>query len=274
MENKIYQRNKVIVDIDRSISKLTKEREEILSHDIPNWDAFYKCDFSKDEPIDTMVKLVQTLQDNPFYEIIFCTSRSESVKEQTMRWLTDRFNPTFKLLMRGNEDERPAHIVKPELVIHSGIHVEEIAFALDDEDKVVQQWRRLGVQCLQVDYEFKPIKKKKKNPIGSEHDWAQFVRLGDMMGDGLHHEPDGKWITKEYNKLAEYLVPEIKDAKIKRNLLKKQSVNESMVKFLKDKKCTCGGRLVQKRSGARTAYCLSCDAKYTVRTRKKSDINN
>lgn len=33
----------------------------------------------------------------------------------------------------------------------------------------------------------------------------QLVKLGDMMGDGLHHEPDGKWIEKEYRKIAKQL---------------------------------------------------------------------
>ena len=25
---------------------------------------------------------------------------------------------------------------------------------------------------------------------GNEHLWRQFEKLGEMMGDGLHHEPD------------------------------------------------------------------------------------
>ena len=30
----------------------------------------------------------------------------------------------------------------------------------------------------------------------------QLIRLGDMIGDGLHLEPDGKWIEKEYRSVA------------------------------------------------------------------------
>lgn len=37
---------------------------------------------------------------------------------------------------------------------------------------------------------------------GNEHLWRQFEKLGEMMGDGLHHEADGKWISVEYKKLA------------------------------------------------------------------------
>ena len=47
----------------------------------------------------------------------------------------------------------------------------------------------------------------------NEHFWRRFCRLGEMMGDGLHYEPDGKWIAKEYRKLAKMLIPEMKTAK-------------------------------------------------------------
>ena len=43
---------------------------------------------------------------------------------------------------------------------------------------------------------------------GNEHLWRQFEKLGEMIGDGLHLEEDGKWISSEYNKLAKILCPE------------------------------------------------------------------
>lgn len=53
-----------------------------------------------------------------------------------------------------------------------------------------------------------PIAHPNKIERENEHEWRQFCRLGEMMGDGLHHEPDGKWIVKEYRKLAKILLPE------------------------------------------------------------------
>ena len=53
----------------------------------------------------------------------------------------------------------------------------------------------------------------------NEHLWRQFCRLGEMMGDGLHYEPDGKWIAKEYRQLAKILIPEMKEENsIRRNI--------------------------------------------------------
>lgn len=38
-----------------------------------------------------------------------------------------------------------------------------------------------------------------------DHFHRQLIKLGDMMGDGLHHEPDGKWIEKEYKQILKAL---------------------------------------------------------------------
>jgi len=48
--------------------------------------------------------------------------------------------------------------------------------------------------------------------------WRQFCKLGEMMGDGLHHEADGKWIAIEYKKLSRILIPEIRDVEKARRL--------------------------------------------------------
>ena len=37
----------------------------------------------------------------------------------------------------------------------------------------------------------------------------QLVNLGDMMGDGLHLEKDGRWITREYRRISKILFPEM-----------------------------------------------------------------
>lgn len=41
----------------------------------------------------------------------------------------------------------------------------------------------------------------------------RLIALGDMMDDGLHHEPKGKWIEKEYKKVHGILYPKIKTKK-------------------------------------------------------------
>lgn len=93
----------------------------------------------------------------------------------------------------------------------------------------------------------------------------RLVRLGDMMGDGLHLEPEGKWIEKEYKKTLKalgLLEP------IKRNS-NSEKINEFMVKRLKEVKCTCGSELVQSRSGSFIGKCVKCGKKFILGGRRK-----
>jgi hypothetical protein len=101
--------------------------------------------------------------------------------------------------------------------------------------------------------------------------WRQFCKLGEMIGDGLHYEPDGKWISQEYRKLAKILLPYTKEERQLKSTLKVDSINSQMKKLLEEKKCSCGGALRQSRSGAKVAYCQTCNARYKARVRKGSD---
>ena len=93
----------------------------------------------------------------------------------------------------------------------------------------------------------------------------QLVKLGDMMGDGLHHEPDGKWITKEYRKVARalgYGAPRASNA---------EAINKAMAEAVEITRCRkCGGQLKQTKSGSLRAACVQCDTKYQFKRSKAS----
>jgi len=101
----------------------------------------------------------------------------------------------------------------------------------------------------------------------NEFEWNQFCRLGEMMGDGLHHEPDGRWIAREYKRLAKILIPDIREAETLNRKVKNARVDEQMAEFLEDKSCSCGGKLKQSRSGSKVLYCQTCSLRYKVRTK-------
>lgn len=105
-----------------------------------------------------------------------------------------------------------------------------------------------------------------KNNSDNAHLWEQFCRLGEMIGDGLHYEKDGKWITKEYRKLAKILIPVSKEESALIRKLKNNKVNSQMATLLENKKCDCGGEIKQKRSGTKVAYCQKCNTRYVART--------
>ena len=87
----------------------------------------------------------------------------------------------------------------------------------------------------------------------------QLIKLGDMMGDGLHHEPGGKWIEREYRKVCKAL------GIIKSRPRRTNEINDRMAQRVADFSCgKCGGVLKQTRSGSKRAACQSCGAKWQL----------
>ncbi len=99
--------------------------------------------------------------------------------------------------------------------------------------------------------------------------WNRFIRLGDMMGDGLHHEPDGKWIERDYKRISRILIPEIKEADKQKRKNRAININKQIDALLQNKKCSCGGNLIQKRSGTKVVYCELCNSRYVAVAKKK-----
>jgi len=91
------------------------------------------------------------------------------------------------------------------------------------------------------------------------HLHSQLVKLGDMMGDGLHLEPGGKWINTEYRKILKSLgmLPPRKN--------NSAVINEKMIKRVAQVPCpNCNGILKQTRSGAKRAKCQQCGNLYKL----------
>jgi hypothetical protein len=94
----------------------------------------------------------------------------------------------------------------------------------------------------------------------------QLIKLGDMMGDGLHHESDGYWIKKEYAKIVKILYPKSKEQKEK----ELSDKNKKILAYLETAKCSqCQGKLAQKRYAAMTVYCIDCKAKHQLKFAKR-----
>lgn len=96
-------------------------------------------------------------------------------------------------------------------------------------------------------------------PETKKHLYSQLIKLGDMMGDGLHNEPDGKWINKEYKQVLKVLgiLPKKKN--------NSAAINERMIERVRDVPCgKCQGELKQNRSGSKRGTCIDCGAKYQL----------
>lgn len=88
---------------------------------------------------------------------------------------------------------------------------------------------------------------------------GQLVKLGDMIGDGLHLEPGGSWINREYRKTLKALYPEMFPKKDFSHR------DKSVSSWCDTHKCSqCGGQLKQTKSGALRVICKECNSKFQL----------
>lgn len=83
-------------------------------------------------------------------DVVFVSGREDSCRDDTIRWLTDycAINDP-ELYMRATGDKRDDTLVKYE-IFDQHLRDRNIIAALDDRDRVVQMWRKIGVPCFQV----------------------------------------------------------------------------------------------------------------------------
>ena len=99
----------------------------------------------------------------------------------------------------------------------------------------------------------------------------QLVKLGDMMGDGEHLEPGGKWISAEYRKVAQALgyMPKVSFRQRNPDIIKE--IDLRMAERVTEVACPDCKRYVlqQTRSGSMTAVCTHCQIRCTLLRRTK-----
>lgn len=91
--------------------------------------------------------------------------------------------------------------------------------------------------------------------------WSQFIRLGEMLGDG---DCDA-WVGREYKRIARAL------GLIKRKPRKNHSkqIDEFMKKRITQVKCPkCDGDFEQSRKGSFVGQCVNCGTKIILGKRK------
>ncbi|MFJ7154117.1 AAA family ATPase [Streptomyces sp. NPDC101118] len=84
--------------------------------------------------------------------IVLLSGRSEDHREITEAWLARHGVPYDELWMRASDDGRSDDIVKAELFDRHVRHRYAVRVSLDDRDRVVALWRRMGLPTWQVNY--------------------------------------------------------------------------------------------------------------------------
>jgi phosphoglycolate phosphatase-like HAD superfamily hydrolase len=114
--------------------------------------SFYDWDrVGEDTPNQAVVELAQAITRSGMFEIVVMSGRDEVCYQQTEKSLDRHGVPYIDLVMRRRGDARADEIVKEELYREWVEPRYDVAFVVDDRDKVVRMWREvLGLTCLQV----------------------------------------------------------------------------------------------------------------------------
>lgn len=129
----------VLVDIDGTVAKMNNRGPHdyhLVSTDLPNNDV---------------VMMVQNFHYDSDLPTVFMSGRPDSCRQDTVDWLYENVRvPFVGLHMRRAGDYRKDDVVKLELFNQHIRGKYNVAYVLDDRNRVVQMWRGLGLTCLQV----------------------------------------------------------------------------------------------------------------------------
>lgn len=110
-----------------------------------------------DEPVAELVRLIRNADEfNPTY-VVIVSGRDNICYPETVKWLTDNNIPYDEIYMRdptlvdANNNKLDDVIIKKDIYEQYIKHRYNVKFVLDDRQRVVDGWRKLGLKVLQVE---------------------------------------------------------------------------------------------------------------------------
>lgn len=169
----------IIFDIDGTLADATHRLHFIKAPNMPahdpseewrpNWDMFLSDEMvAKDKPIGPVWRILDRytsdyrghIDNRPgFDRILFITGRKESSREMTREWLNahakvhcTRPNAVddAPLFMRSENDRRPSHMVKRDILHMARQHGYDPLLVFEDRADDTRMWREEGLICCQV----------------------------------------------------------------------------------------------------------------------------
>ena len=139
-----------IVDIDGVVADV-RHRLRHVESGRKNWKAFFAA--AADDPThEEGLAIVETLRTG--HEIVFLTGRPEHLRRVTETWLTNAGLGGTRVLMRRDDDRRPAAEMKRD-VIAGLARTRTIGIVVDDDRKVLDTLRALGYPTFAASWELR-----------------------------------------------------------------------------------------------------------------------
>ena len=137
-----------VFDIDGVLADV-RHRLHHVERRPKDWDSFF-ASMDDDTPLEDGVALAQRYADEG-HRIAYLTGRNESYRELTLAWLRRHGLPDGRLVMRRNDDRRPARVFKPQALSRLA-REGEIVVVVDDDRAVVDVLRHEGWPVLLADW--------------------------------------------------------------------------------------------------------------------------
>jgi len=136
-----------VIDLDGVVADV-RHRLHHISGGTKNWSAFF-AGVGADEVLAEGRAVLDRLAAD--HEIVYLTGRPERTRAATEAWLAGHALPRGRLLMRSDNDRRPARQLKPRLLksLARGRHV---AVIVDDDPAVCDALTAEGWPVLRADW--------------------------------------------------------------------------------------------------------------------------
>jgi hypothetical protein len=104
----------------------------------------------EDTPNEAVIELAHNIISAGLLDIVVLSGRDEICYDQTAASLAAQQVFFKELIMRPHKDNRADDVVKEELYRTRIEPFYTAAFVIDDRQRVVDMWRRIGLACFQV----------------------------------------------------------------------------------------------------------------------------
>jgi len=133
----------IVVGLDNTLCQ-SRWRSSLIETE--GWEAYHEK-LVADEPNRIMKQLVASLKAGD-HIVVACTSRPDRWRMATYGWLMRKEIVVDELLMRADNDFRPASQVKIDLV-DKAVGMSKLDLVIDDRDDVLAAFRAKEICCLQ-----------------------------------------------------------------------------------------------------------------------------
>jgi len=134
----------IIVDIDGTLAHIADGRSP------------YDASRAMNDSLDDAVSVITAMMYNHGYKVIILTGRHEEHRQVTEEWLEANGVAYDELYTRMEYDVDEAGKRLDDSIVKERLYRDHVAarfnvkFVLDDRNRVVNMWRRIGLKCLQV----------------------------------------------------------------------------------------------------------------------------